>query len=125
MADDVKRTALEWYSQPCGEAAPNDRMIIEDRGATESGIGRIRTIARVFDHDGPGSAEKHATRIVQACNALPDLVAALRECQTLLADLTTRRDADPSGVAVITFYARCVETEARARAALQKAGGVG
>lgn len=50
-----------------------------------------------------------------------DLVAALQAARDLLADLTSRTGNDPSGVEIVTFYARCVEMEARTRAALLRA----
>lgn len=48
-----------------------------------------------------------------------DLVKALEECRRLLADLTSRKPGEsPPGSTIITFYARCVEAETKARAAL-------
>lgn len=48
---------------------------------------------------------------------------ALKECQSLLADLTSQSPGvSPSGAATLTYYARCVETEARARAVLRSLG---
>lgn len=51
----------------------------------------------------------------------PDLLAALRECQSVLATLTApSRDCT---FHITALWARCVEAEASARAAITKAAG--
>lgn len=56
--------------------------------------------------------------------AAPDFLEALKECRELLDGLTRCKPGEPpSGLTIITFYARCVEAETKARAAIAKAEG--
>ncbi len=52
--------------------------------------------------------------------AAPELLDALRECNSILADLTSGTP-DPSGADIIAHYERCVRAELSSRKAIAKA----
>lgn len=81
-------------------------------GSIVAACGEFRFTTRTQDE-----AEANA----QAIAAVPEMIAALQECREILSDMARPADVSLAPVAIASAWARCVEAEAKARAALSRA----
>ena len=71
-----EHTKTPWVTQPCGELAPNDVMIVADMGKLPNGIQQISTVARALSvRQTPETTAANAAFIVKAVNSHEALVA--------------------------------------------------
>lgn len=107
-----KSTGGEWRIVP----RPFPHSTIENGAQIWSGNTHIASVSNRADK--PLDQKVADARLIAAA---PEMLEALQLCQKTLAILTTTKDAEASGLNIISAYAQCVEAEARARAAITKA----